>query len=317
LNVHAHTLALDGVYVRRVDMHGESLSFLRLPAPTEDEVREVAERTARRVISILKKRGRSIEGLSNGEEGGDADHALLACYGIAARTPATRIVEPGRMRADERVAVVAGFNVHAGAAIDGRDRKRVERVCRYLVRPPIATERLTLAGDLLRYELKKVWRDGTRFVTFEPYELLARVSAMVPPPRFHMIRFHGVLAPNAALRKQVVASARPKVPPDVNRVEPKNAPMQLPLFGQSTEDDASASKARRKPWAWLLRHVFAIDVSVCPKCAGAMLWRQVALTADAIREGLMRAGLCARGPPKRKRVPIGQLSLPFPKTRRA
>jgi hypothetical protein len=186
-------------------MHGETLSFLRLPAPTEDEVREVAERTARRVISILKKRGRSIEGLSNGEEGGDVDQALLACYGIAARAPATRIVEPGRMRADERVAVVAGFNVHAGAAIDGRDRKRVERICRYLVRPPIATERLTLAGDMLRYELKTVWRDGTRFVTFEPYELLARVCAMVPPPRFHMIRFHGVLAPNAALRKQVVA----------------------------------------------------------------------------------------------------------------
>jgi putative transposase len=162
LNVHAHTLSLDGVYVRQADMHGETLSFLRLPAPTEDEVREVAERTARRVISILKKRGRSIEGLSNGEEGGDVDQALLACYGIAARAPATRIVEPGRMRADERVAVVAGFNVHAGAAIDGRDRKRVERICRYLVRPPIATERLTLAGDMLRYELKTVWRDGPR-----------------------------------------------------------------------------------------------------------------------------------------------------------
>lgn len=76
LNVHAHTLSLDGVYVRQADMHGETLSFLRLPAPTEDEVREVAERTARRVISILKKRGRSIEGLSNGEEGGDVDRGL-------------------------------------------------------------------------------------------------------------------------------------------------------------------------------------------------------------------------------------------------
>jgi hypothetical protein len=66
-----------------------------------------------------------------------------------------------------------------------------------------------------------------------------------------MIRFHGVLAPSAALRKQVVASARPWVPPDVNHVKP---PMQLSLFGeQSNEDDASASKARRKPWAWLLR----------------------------------------------------------------
>jgi hypothetical protein len=36
------------------------------------------------------------------------------------------------------------------------------------------------------------------------------------------------------------------------------------------------------------------------------------LPADAIREGLARAGLPARGPPKRTRVPLGQVSLPFP-----
>ncbi|MDC3959965.1 transposase [Polyangium jinanense] len=31
-----------------------------------------------------------------------------------------------------------GFDIHAGAVIDGRDRRRVERLCRYLARPPIA-----------------------------------------------------------------------------------------------------------------------------------------------------------------------------------
>jgi hypothetical protein len=31
-----------------------------------------------------------------------------------------------------------GFNVHAKVALDGRDRERVERLCRYLGRPPIA-----------------------------------------------------------------------------------------------------------------------------------------------------------------------------------
>lgn len=73
------------------------------------------------------------------------------------------------------MAVVAGFNVHAGPVIDGRDRKRVERVCRYLTRPPIATERLTQVDDVLHYELKKVWRDGTRFVMLDPYDLLAHL----------------------------------------------------------------------------------------------------------------------------------------------
>ncbi|MDI3290474.1 transposase [Polyangium sp. 15x6] len=134
LNVHAHTLVLDGVYVRRAGMDGECLPFLRLSAPTEGEVQNVAERTAKRVAAILKNRGRSIEGLSGGEVGDDIEPALMACYGVAARAPALRVVEPSRIREDERVAVVMGLNVHAGAAIDGRDRKRVERVCRYLVR---------------------------------------------------------------------------------------------------------------------------------------------------------------------------------------
>ena len=54
------------------------------------------------------------------------------------------------------------------------------------------------SGDELRYELKKAWRDGTRFVMQDPYALITRICAMVPPPRFHMVRFHGVLAPNSA-----------------------------------------------------------------------------------------------------------------------
>ena len=99
-------------------------------------------------------------------------------------------------------------------------------------------ERLTETGDgdELRYELKKVWRDGTRFVTLDPYELMARMCAMVPRPRFHMLRFHGVLAPNSALREQVVASARPYVPPNESATP---NPVQLPLFGAFFESRSS------------------------------------------------------------------------------
>ena len=49
-----------------------------------------------------------------------------------------------------------GFNVHAMGAIEGRDRNHVERVCRYLGRPPIAQDRLEQQGDgRLRYTIKK------------------------------------------------------------------------------------------------------------------------------------------------------------------
>ena len=41
-------------------------------------------------------------------------------------------------------------------AIEGRDRNHVERVCRYLGRPPIAQDRLEQQGDgRLRYTIKK------------------------------------------------------------------------------------------------------------------------------------------------------------------
>lgn len=60
LNVHAHTLALDGVYVRDEDA-GE-LVFHGLPEPSAEDVYDVARRTAQRAARILEKHGRSLDG---------------------------------------------------------------------------------------------------------------------------------------------------------------------------------------------------------------------------------------------------------------
>ncbi|MDC3983160.1 transposase [Polyangium jinanense] len=124
LNVHVHTLALDGVYVREDDSMGEPV-FRALPAPTADEVFDIAERTAKRVVAALKKRGRAVDGLwDEGSTVDDFDPALVACYGVAARASALRMVEGDRPRDGERVSVVMGFDIHAGAVIDGRDCHR-------------------------------------------------------------------------------------------------------------------------------------------------------------------------------------------------
>jgi hypothetical protein len=51
-------------------------------------------------------------------------------------------------------------NVHAGTAIDGRDRERLERLCRCIARPAISQERLTsLPDSRLHYAMKKTFRD--------------------------------------------------------------------------------------------------------------------------------------------------------------
>jgi len=173
LNVHFHVIALDGVHVRQ-EPDGP-LVFHPLPVPTPDEVADVAKRTALRVQKILVRHGRSLDG--SGER--DAEGAqpaeqlgLSACYGAAASglgldgeragQPLLRIVDPSRARDAEPVAELMGFNVHAQVAIPARDRPRLERLCRYLCRPPIAQDRLEeQPNGKLRYLLKKPWKDGT------------------------------------------------------------------------------------------------------------------------------------------------------------
>jgi hypothetical protein len=53
-------------------------------------------------------------------------------------------------------------------------------------------------------QLKTPYRDGTTHLIMTPLEFLQRLAALVPRPRLPLIRFHGVLAPNAALRSQIV-----------------------------------------------------------------------------------------------------------------
>ena len=61
-----------------------------------------------------------------------------------------------------------------------------------------------LADGRLLCELRHRWRDGATHVAFEPLELIDRLAALVPPPRFHTVRYHGVLASWSKHRAAVV-----------------------------------------------------------------------------------------------------------------
>ena len=82
-------------------------------------------------------------------------------------------------------------------------RHKLEQSCRYITRPAIANERLKLngAGDVV-LQLKSPYQDGTTHIVMSPLEFMQRLAALVPRPRLNLIRFHGVLAPNAKLRPQ-------------------------------------------------------------------------------------------------------------------
>src|SRR5215813_10085051 len=64
----------------------------------------------------------------------------------------------------------------------------LERLCRYVLRPPFAQERLRLRSDgRIALELKTAWHDGTRELVFEPSELLERLAAMTPRPETNLL----------------------------------------------------------------------------------------------------------------------------------
>ena len=65
------------------------------------------------------------------------------------------------------------MSLHADVAVPARDRRRLERLCRYVARPPLALDRLEAMSDgRLAYRLQTRWRDGTTHVLMERSELL-------------------------------------------------------------------------------------------------------------------------------------------------
>jgi len=68
------------------------------------------------------------------------------------------------------------FSLHAKVRTQAADRERLERLCRYVTRPPIEVERLSLAPDgKVIYALRRRWRNGTSAIAFEPLDFLARM----------------------------------------------------------------------------------------------------------------------------------------------
>ena len=94
-----------------------------------------------------------------------------------------------------RQAHLAGFDLHANVDAPAADRTRLEQLCRYLLRPAVAQDRLRLLDDgRVMLTLKSAWADGTRQLLFEPLELLEKLAALIPRPRINLVLYHGVRA---------------------------------------------------------------------------------------------------------------------------
>ena len=186
-----------------------------------------------------------------------------------------------------------GFNLHAKRSVAAKDRKGLDRLCQYILRPPVSNQRLSLVdGARVSLELKRPWSDGTTHMVFTLMELMQRLVALVFPPGFNRLRYQGVFAPRATLRPQVI----PPTPEDADCAH-----------GAKDDGDSLFAQQRRMDWARLLARVFKIDVLECPKCKSRMQRIAFITTGDAIKKILECVGLPADSPQPRR--PAQQLDL--------
>lgn len=310
LNVHLHVIVVDGVFSR----NDGALLFTPAPPPTRDELH--------RVITEVKRK------LTQLDEPTHVQTTLGACMRLATARGDVRAMsidgaisdEESEPRATESRAVDdAGFNLDASVHIDGDDDFGREHLLRYCARPALSLARLTeLPNGMLAYRIKRLRNRRSKVRHMTPLELLARVAALVPPPRHPLVRFHGAFAPRSRWRRDVV----PKPPPNEHQHEPNKPPVTERSHAQRAAHPASALTPRatrlapnvlsvrhwdrlrsgallaaspRVDWPTLMRRTFDADVLECPKCTGRL--RVIAVVDDPATARAILDELAIRGPP--------------------
>jgi hypothetical protein len=200
-----------------------------------------------------------------------------------------------------------GFDLHAGLVVPAGQRDRLERVCRYALRPPVTQERIHLTEEgQVRLQLRQPWRDRTTDVVFDPVEFLGRLAVLVPRPRINLLLYHGVLGPRAAWRAEVVRRQTSEDGGDAGVTDSATEQAREP-----DPAETARRQARGQTWASLMARTFGFDVLACPRCGGRL--RLIALIDEAtVIERILRhlgvpteipAPRPARAPPIRGRAP--------------
>jgi len=281
LNIHFHMLFLDGVYIDGATETGARFRWVM--APTSEELTRLVQRIARRVGRFLERQGLLERDAENSYldaqvmDEGPMNQLLGSSitYRIAVGPQAGRKVfslqtlpvsDPQEALSDT-VGKVAGFSLHAGVAAKADERKKLERLCRYISRPAISERRLSLTPNgNIRYQLKTPYRDGTTHVIFEPLDFIARLAALVPKPRVNLTRYHGVFAPNSRYRGRVTKAMRGRGG-------------RRPATG-IPEEPTLVERRASMTWAQRLKRVFHIDIETCRDCGGAV--RIIACIEDPV-----------------------------------
>ena len=224
LNVHLHIIAMDGAYSEKST---NRLKFYNAKAPTAETTERLTSDIARRINKHLVKKGyleqsedlmlvgntedlfsSANDNLHLPAQAASASHRIA--FGQNAGNPVRRLRSSHALwPSEDDVEVsstacvnVGGYSLHAATAVKSDERDRLEKLVRYMARPAIAEDRISILpnGDI-KLKLKTPWRDGSEFLLFTPTEFLEKLVALVPLPKFHLTRYYGVFAPASPHRK--------------------------------------------------------------------------------------------------------------------
>jgi hypothetical protein len=277
-HIHFHCVVLDGVF----DVADGAVRFHEATITSAD-IEKVQEKVRKRILRAFVRRGFI--------DRNDAKEMLSWEHG-------------------------GGFSLHASVRIEENDRKGLERLLRYCARPPFALERIEERepGTII-YHLPKPGDDGRTELCLTPFDLIARIAALVPPPRLHRHRYFGVLAPNSPLRSQVIALVQSDdSSTSISPAQPESAleNPQPPSISQPRPESIEIPNPPSKPssihisWVMLLARVYEIFPLLCPLCGGTIRIIAFVTEAPTIRHVLEHIGepseppriTPARGPPE-------------------
>lgn len=262
LNLHFHILYLDGVYE---EQNGQMI-FHRIFPPQKQDMAELVKLIHKKLTRFFVNKGYLKEDHSLSDEASDPlseQNPLLA--EVIAASVQNRMALGARAgnrirkfmihplevtHPSTQCAQMRGFSLHGAVAVPAKKRDRLEKLIRYVARPSVALSRMSESshGDI-QITLKKPFSDGTTHILFTPMELIEKLVALIPQPRMHMVRFHGLLAPNSKFRSKVIPKPKEQ---NVATHSPNN----------------SYQSHRKMSWAKLLKRTFNIDVLTCPLCSG-------------------------------------------------
>ena len=185
---------LDGVYT----FEQEKANFHFLTPPSLSELNNLLKTIARRVMKLLEKRGLIIkdEGIEDkffdlkSDEPMDHIHSSSITYRIAfGKYKGYKALSfksiPNAKRKQEKehpfLSRYFGFSLHAGVSCKSYERKKREHICRYISRPSLSEERLSVNdnGQVI-YKLKTAYKNGTTHIVLSPLDFLSRLSSLNP-----------------------------------------------------------------------------------------------------------------------------------------